>query len=124
MQKVPGVTTVKVSLNDGLTILDFAANNTVTLAQLRQVIRNNGFVTKEAKVIAAGSLAVLNGTITFEMIRSKERITVISGAGSNSLDAIRARLKGSERLDVEVNATVDLSDPKQLKMTIAQVTAR
>ena len=43
------------SLNDGLTILDLKPENAVTLAKLRQIIKNNGFVSKEASVVARGA---------------------------------------------------------------------
>ena len=61
MQKIAGVQSVKVSLNDGLTILDLKPDNTVTLAKLRQVIKDNGFVPKEAQIVARGSTAVADG---------------------------------------------------------------
>ena len=57
MQKVDGVQSVRVSLNDGLTILDLKPGNAVTLAKLRQIIKNNGFVSKEATVVARGTVA-------------------------------------------------------------------
>ena len=55
MQKVDGVQNVRVSLHDGLTILDLKPGNAVTLAKLRQIIKNNGFVSKEASVLARGT---------------------------------------------------------------------
>jgi hypothetical protein len=55
MQKVDGIQKVRVSLNDGLTILDLKPGNSVTMATLRQVIKNNGFVAKEANVVARGA---------------------------------------------------------------------
>ena len=54
MQKVEGVESVRVSLNDGLTILDLEPGNAVTMAKLRQIIKNNGFVSKEAIATARG----------------------------------------------------------------------
>ena len=54
MKKIPAVTQVRVSLTDGLTILDLKPGNTTTLADLRQVIKRNGFVSKEATAIARG----------------------------------------------------------------------
>jgi ribosomal protein L19E len=54
MQKVEGVQAVRVSLNDGLTILDLKPGNAITLAKLRQIIKNNGFVSKDVSVIARG----------------------------------------------------------------------
>ena len=56
MQKVDGVQSVKVSLKDGLTILDLRQDNAVTLARLRQVIKDSGFVAKEAQVLARGQV--------------------------------------------------------------------
>ena len=54
MQKVDGVQSVKVSLNEGLTILDLKPGNSITMAKLRQVIKNGGYVSKEATIIARG----------------------------------------------------------------------
>ena len=58
MQKVEGIQNVRVGLKDGLTVLDLRPDNKVTLAQLRTVIKNNGFVSKDAQVTARGSVSV------------------------------------------------------------------
>jgi hypothetical protein len=57
MKKVDGVQTVQVRLKEGLTVLELRPANKVTLAQLRTVIKNSGFVSKEAQVTARGSMA-------------------------------------------------------------------
>jgi hypothetical protein len=57
MQKVEGVEAVRVSLKDGLTILDLKPGNAVTVANLRQIIKNNGFVAKDADIVARGTAA-------------------------------------------------------------------
>ena len=57
MKKVPAVVHVRVSLKDGLTVLDLKPGNTTKLAELRQIIKNNGFVAKEATVVADGTPA-------------------------------------------------------------------
>ena len=67
MKKVPAVVEVRVSLKDGLTILDLKPGNSTTLAELRRIIKNNGFVPKEAAVVARGVVVgddvfVVNGT--------------------------------------------------------------
>jgi hypothetical protein len=66
MKNVPSVTQVRVSLNDGLTILDLKPGNTTKLAELRQIIKNNGFVSKEATAVARGSLGVDEKTFAVE----------------------------------------------------------
>jgi hypothetical protein len=72
MKKVPSVTQVRVSLNDGLTILDLTPGNTTTLAELRHIIKNNGFVSKEASAVARGS--VTNDQKAFVVDRTSERL--------------------------------------------------
>ena len=54
MQKVDGVKSVQVSLKQGVTTLELRPENKVTLAQLRTVIKNNGFVSRDAEIIARG----------------------------------------------------------------------
>jgi hypothetical protein len=72
MQKVEGVKSVVVSLKDGLTVLELREGNVVTLAQLRTVIKNNGFVSRDANIVARGSLT---GN-TFEVRFSREILRV------------------------------------------------
>jgi hypothetical protein len=74
VQKVNGVEKVRVSLKDGLTVLDLSSGNTVTLASLRQIIKNNGFVSKEANVVARGTPSTARGQSIFEVSGSGERL--------------------------------------------------
>jgi hypothetical protein len=74
MQKVDGVQSVRVSLKDGLTILDLKPDNRVTLAQLRQIIKNNGFVSKEAWVSARGTPSTAEGRPIFDVSGTSERL--------------------------------------------------
>ena len=80
MKKVDGVQTVRLSLNDGLTILDLKPGNAVTLAKLRQVIKNNGFVSKEAQIVARGSTSVAEGRQVFEVNGTNERLVLAGPA--------------------------------------------
>ena len=76
MQKVDGVQTVRVSLKEGLTVLELRPDNTVTLSQLRAVIKNNGFVSKDAQIIARG--AIRNGM--FDVSGTGEQLTTSAPA--------------------------------------------
>ena len=75
MKKLPAVSSVRVSLNEGLTIVDLKPGNAMTLAELRQIVKNNGFATKEAQVIARGAASsgqsfVVSGTSERLMLQS------------------------------------------------------
>ncbi|MBI2970010.1 MAG: heavy-metal-associated domain-containing protein [Gammaproteobacteria bacterium] len=56
LKQLPGVTAVAVSLNQGKAVVELAPDNTVELAQIREVIRHNGFTPKEALIVIAGTL--------------------------------------------------------------------
>jgi hypothetical protein len=77
MKNVPAVMQVRVSLKDGLTVLDLKPENTVTLAELRQIIKNNGFVSKETTAVARGSVADQR---TFVVSGTDERLSLSSPA--------------------------------------------
>jgi copper chaperone CopZ len=81
MQRVDGVQSVKVSLKEGVTALDLAADNKVTLAQLRTVIKNNGFVSRDAEIIARGIVSGDN----FEVSGTREQLRM-AGKPTSSPD--------------------------------------
>ena len=74
MQKVEGVQSVQVSLKEGVTTVELRPENKVTLAQLRTVIKNNGFVSREAQVIARGSV----GAQSFDVAGTGERLSIVA----------------------------------------------
>jgi len=55
MKKLPAVSSVKISLKEGLTILELKPGNTLTIEEMRRVIKNAGYPTKEAAVVARGT---------------------------------------------------------------------
>lgn len=73
MRKVGGVEKVSVSLKDGLTLLDLKPGNTVTMVKLREIIKNNGFVSKEAVIVAHGTVGPAGD---FEVGGTRERLVV------------------------------------------------
>ena len=74
MQKVEGVQQVRVSLKEGLTVLDLKPDNRVTLAKLREVIKNNGFVSRDAVVLVSGAEVTGAKVPTFEVTGTGERL--------------------------------------------------
>ena len=80
MQKVDGVKEVRVSLKDGSTVLDLKPSNRVTLAKLREVIKNNGFVSKDAVIVAVGNETTTGGTGVFEVSGTGERLPLAGRA--------------------------------------------
>ena len=80
MRKIRGVKTVRVSLNDGLTVLDLDAGNTVTLGQLRTVLKNSGFVSREAQLEARGVVAATGQGLVFAVAGTGENFAIVADA--------------------------------------------
>lgn len=57
VQRLPGVQKVEVSLNQGLATIHFRPNSRVTIEQVREVVRRNGFTPKAAEVEVSGTLS-------------------------------------------------------------------
>lgn len=72
MQKVEGVRSVAVGPKGDVIVLELREGNSVRLAELRTVIKDNGLVSSDASVVARGSLV---GNL-FEVRFSGERLHV------------------------------------------------
>lgn len=89
-QKIDGVDSVKVTLNDGRAIVTFKPLNKVTLAQIRAVIEKNGFTPKAATMSAiADVVAGPSGQPQLRLSGTNETFPVSSGTG----EAARTELK-------------------------------
>jgi hypothetical protein len=104
MQKVRGVEHVRVSLKDGLTVLDLKPANTIMLEQLRRIIKNNGFVARAATIIARGTVARVNGESAFEVAGTGERYAVDDSA------AVTAST-------IHITGRVDMSKPDKPRLS-------
>lgn len=66
LKKLPGVTDVRVSLNEGRADVAFVANSSTTLESIRKVVRDNGFTPKSARVTVVGTLVRADGETWLE----------------------------------------------------------
>jgi hypothetical protein len=78
MKKQAAVAQVRVSLKDGLTVLDLKPDNKASLAEFRLIIKNNGFVSGEATAVARG--AVSADQRTFTVGGTDERLILLAPA--------------------------------------------
>ena len=54
LSKLPGVIAVRVSLNEGRAVVSLAPESRTTFADIRKVIRHNGFTPKESQALLVG----------------------------------------------------------------------
>jgi copper chaperone CopZ len=68
VKKLEGVDSVDVSLEKATADVRLKPGNTVTLGQLRKVIRDGGYPTKDAQLEARGQIVERNGTLIFDLM--------------------------------------------------------
>ena len=67
IRKLPGVESVDVSLERSVADVRLKPGNTVTLGQLRTIVKDNGFSAREATVTATGSEVERGGKPAFNV---------------------------------------------------------
>ncbi len=93
--KIEGVQSVKVSLKQGVATIQLAPANRVTLSQIRDAIRSNGFTAREAEVRVAGSLVRRGDTLTLVVPRTDETFILQDAPGTSGVVAeLRRRAPG------------------------------
>jgi hypothetical protein len=118
MRKVPGVTAVRVSLNEGLTILDFNQGNTVTLVQLRTILKNSGFVSREARLEAIGSATADGQGLVLTVSGTGEKFALLAGGTTRTaFEALKGRTRAGP-VAVQLKGTASAADGKMPSLVL------
>ena len=80
VEKLEGVESVEVSLNEGRVRIRFASDNGVTIAELRRTIRNQGFSPKEARLTVSARIEERNGALIAVVPGSETSYAVVPSA--------------------------------------------
>lgn len=123
--KLPGVESVEVSLERGTTDVRLKRDNTVTLDQLRQAIKANGFNAGEAVVTAVGTLVEREGKPAFEVsgTRSVWMLTADPEARAAYEDAAqRARARAAGTVELVGLVPPPKGSPAPASMAVRRVT--
>jgi hypothetical protein len=66
--KLPGVESAEVSLKTASTDITLKADNGITIARLRDVLRKSGYPTREAQIVARGRIVDRGGTLVLDLL--------------------------------------------------------
>jgi copper chaperone CopZ len=95
IQKLPGVESVDVSLERASTDIRLRAGNTITLQQLRGIVKNNGFTTKAAIVTVDGVLVEHGGQPALRVTGTDSVLSVaVDPKQPAAFKDVQARLRG------------------------------
>lgn len=107
IKKLDGVESVDVSLEKASAAIRLKPDNKITLTQLRQIIKNNGYPTKDAQITARGRIVERNGTPVLDLLNGTvlELTGKPTSAGDRTVEVTgvsRVRGKGAEQLTATV----------------------
>ena len=108
IQKLDGVVSVEVSLERATTAVELRAGNRVTLPQLRQIIKDKGFATKEATVTLVGTLIERGGQPAVAVTGTD--VVMIIAADSTAPAAfsqVQAAVRAKHAAPVELSGVVE-----------------
>lgn len=95
MKKLQGVETVDISLNKSAALLALRPGNTVTVEQLRTIIRNNGFTPKEAVVTTIATPVRKPGALALEVSGQPTMLVVGPGSAADAVKALTQAAAGA-----------------------------
>ncbi|QYA26646.1 heavy-metal-associated domain-containing protein [Gramella sp. MT6] len=91
LKKMDGLEKVRVSLNDGKAYLELSENNSLSLKQIQEEVKKNGFSAKKAEVVIEGKLIKKNNN--FQLHTETETYS-LSGDLVSELKPGKMKLKG------------------------------
>jgi len=118
IEKLPGVESATVSLNEGRTVIRLRAGNSITLAQIRESVERNGFTPQQAVVEAEVEILRSDGRIQLRVAGTSETYDVPLGAHPSTIQQQLMAASGSRVL---IEAVVAAQKDKKIAPTI-QVT--
>lgn len=101
MEKLPGVESATVKLNEGRAVLQLKPENRVTIAQVRERVRQNGFTPRDAVVTARADVVLEGDRLRLRISGTDETFDV--RVASASLDQ---RLRSGAGRPFVVNGTI------------------
>ena len=129
VRKVEGVESVDVSLERASAAITLRPGNRITLPQLRQIIKNNGFSAKEAAVTVVGTLTERGGKPALS-VTGTDVVWLIAPRAPNdaAYDDAMQRVKAHQSAPIEVIGTVaaptDPSQPEALVLGAIKVVGK
>jgi hypothetical protein len=72
--KLPGVESAEVSLDKASADIRLKADNRITLPQLREVLKKNGYPTRDAQIEARGRIGDAAGKLVFDLLNGSTMV--------------------------------------------------
>ena len=118
--KIDGVDTVTVSLQRAVADIRLRAGNRVTIDQIREMVRKNGFTPREANVTVVGSAIERGGAPAFAVGGIEEVLIVdLNRSETSAVNALDEARKEASPVASEITGTLEpvTGAPDQIAVT-------
>lgn len=100
LEKVEGIEKVNVTLKRGVAHITFRPGNSVTLTQLRKVIKDAGYTTRDATVTVTGAVTATGKQLTLAVSGTPASFALAPEKGISLAGLEKAAREGDERVSV------------------------
>jgi hypothetical protein len=121
VQRLPGVEAVDVSLERAVVDIRLRAGNAITLAQVRGIIKSNGFTSKDAAVTVVGILVERGGNAALEVSGTTVVMSIVADATSPDVFRQVQNLRTTTGRSVELTGTVISTTDQQEQIAVRSV---
>lgn len=105
--KLPGVESVDVSLERAMAEIRLRPGNAVTLAQIRELVKNSGFTAKDASITVVGTLVQRGGEPAIDVSGTNTVMLLAPDAKQpEPYTALQTRLRGGPSAPLELSGFV------------------
>lgn len=116
LNKMDGFQNVRVSLNDGKAYLELSKNNSLSLSQIQEEVKKNGFSAKKAEVVVEGTL--INKNNGYKLVTGTETYQILASIS----DDLNSKLKpGKIKIKGIVQDVEDGELTKEWKIKVTEI---
>jgi copper chaperone CopZ len=119
LRKFSGVESVEVSLNKGLAAVKLKPGNTVSMADLWEAIRKNGYTPKTTAVVARGEIVAAGEKLQLKLTGSNAVYEIAPGSMAMLTDLKRSAGK-TVTLEGTLNPAKDVKSPVPIQVQKVQ----
>jgi hypothetical protein len=109
--KLPGVESADVSLDKASADIRLKAENRITMTQLREVLKKNGYPTRDAEVDLRGRIVDRNGRLVVDLLNGSTMELDPTGAAVKAGEQV-VQLTGVSRGDAKTGERLSVQSAK------------
>jgi hypothetical protein len=105
---LPGVESAEVSLTKAAADIRLKPDNRITMAQLREALRKNGYPSRDARITARGRIDGRSGRPVFDLLNGST-MNLAGDPGGGAVSGETVEITGTSRADGKANETLTVA---------------